>query len=552
MFRPVRLSIICLLVWPIIGGADTESDGDRLESLIASYVESMRQEGSADPIFTESVFEAQSESKSAMLQSLLQIAPGALTREQQIDRAFLVGVLKSDLRTAQAQKRWANDPAMYLPARQLGKLLDPESPDSLNDRATELVDLFATLPGSFAQARKALKAPPARYTNEAIFQARNSLEALEAQSEAFSATLANEGMATTITALQNHLSFLEDDLAPRSEGSWVFGEENYNFILSTRWHMDADADDILARGQRSFDATVVLAGEVSKNIDPDAHWTEVYERLKDNHASAPGLKQAYQQPMDDARQFIIEHQILTLPEGERVVTLDTPPAMRRSSPFGTFQAVSPFDEGLEGRLYLTPVEEWMDEEQTEARLRSHHLAWTPVIAVHEAYPGHHAHFLKVRENPRLLRRVAREPIFSEGWGLYTEELMFQWGFLHGDAVRLTQLRNRLWRAARVILDVSLHTGRMDFESAVDFLVEEVRFDRYAAELEVGMYIRRPTYVLGYLVGMQELTRLRADWIAKNGEPDPPSEFYDRLLTVGSIPPALARAELLEEPLPQTP
>ena len=127
--------------------------------------------------------------------------------------------------------------------------------------------------------------------------------------------------------------------------------------------------------------------------------------------------------------------------------------------------------------------------------------------------------------------------------------MYQWGFLHGDAVRLTQLRNRLWRAARVILDVSLHTGRMDFESAVDFLVEEVRFDRYAAELEVGMYIRRPTYVLGYLIGMQELERIYTDWVSLHGEPDPPSRFFDSLLTVGSIPPALARADLLDEPLP---
>ena len=167
-----------------------------------------------------------------------------------------------------------------------------------------------------------------------------------------------------------------------------------------------------------------------------------------------------------------------------------------------------------------------------------------MIAVHEAYPGHHAHALKTRENPRILRKIVHEPIFSEGWGLFTEELMFEQGFLQGDDVRLTQLRNRLWRAARVILDSSLHTGVMTFEEAVDFLVEKVRFERYAAELEVGMYIRRPTYVLGYLVGMQELMNIRDDYISLHGEPSPVSEFYDRLLSVGSIPPALAREEIL--------
>jgi uncharacterized protein (DUF885 family) len=96
----------------------------------------------------------------------------------------------------------------------------------------------------------------------------------------------------------------------------------------------------------------------------------------------------------------------------------------------------------------------------------------------------------------------------------------------------------------VILDVSLHTGQMSFDEAVEFLVEKVRFEPYAAELEVGMYIRNPTYVLGYLIGMQEIAAIRADYITLHGEARPPSEFYDRLLRIGSIPPALLREDLL--------
>lgn len=185
----------------------------------------------------------------------------------------------------------------------------------------------------------------------------------------------------------------------------------------------------------------------------------------------------------------------------------------------------------------------MSPEQRAERLRSHHRAWIPIIAVHEAYPGHHVHALKTNENPRILRRIVRESIFAEGWGLFTEQLMFELGFLQGDEVQLTQLRNRLWRAARVILDVSLHTGQMSLDEAVEFLVQKVRFERYAAELEVGMYPRRPTYVLGYLIGMQEIAALRDDYIEAFGEPQPPSELYDRLLRIGAIPPALVRVEL---------
>jgi uncharacterized protein (DUF885 family) len=140
----------------------------------------------------------------------------------------------------------------------------------------------------------------------------------------------------------------------------------------------------------------------------------------------------------------------------------------------------------------------------------------------------------------------RESIMSEGWGLYTEEMMFQQGFLQGDDVRLTQLRNRLWRAARVIMDASLHTGKMTYDEAVTFLADKVRFDRYAAGLDVDMYTVRPTYVLGYLIGMQEIEGIHKDYVAKYGEPSPPSEFYDRLLSVGSIPPALVRESLFAQ------
>jgi hypothetical protein len=61
---------------------------------------------------------------------------------------------------------------------------------------------------------------------------------------------------------------------------------------------------------------------------------------------------------------------------------------------------------------------------------------------------------------------------------------------------------------------------------------------------------RPTCVLGYLIGMQEIERLRDDWVVANGPPHPPAELYDAFLSAGGIPPALIRAELLGEEIPE--
>ena len=529
---------------------DTPVNVEQLDRLTGQYVNARRPgASSADRTeYSAAAFVREIEDQKHTLQQLMAIDPQGLRLEQDIDRRLLIGIVSSDINTAQKLRRWENDAALYVPGEQLGKLFEPEFAGTRTQRLEQLSVLLAALPGRLEQGRRNLKRPPKRFTDAAIFQSERSIKMLQ-DGRSSLAELSDEETANfdqAVVALQQYLVFLKDELLARSDGDWALGREAYDFILQNRWHMDTDADRILQRGLASFEETERLAQAVAERIQHGQHWTEVYETLKDDHPAAAEIKQAYQQQMDAAQVFVLEHSVLTLPEGERVITLDTPPAMRRSSPFGTFQTVSPFDGGLEGRLILTPIEQWMPPEQQAERLRSHHTAWIPVIAVHEAYPGHHAQALKVNENPNMLRRVIRESIFSEGWGLFTEELMFELGFLQGDDVRLTQLRNRLWRAARVILDVSLHTGRMDFDEAVAFLVEKVRFEPYAAELEVGIYIREPTYVLGYLIGMQEIESIRADFIAKYGEPEPPSEFYDPLLRIGSIPPALLREELLSQ------
>jgi uncharacterized protein (DUF885 family) len=522
-----------------------------LDALIQQYADVQLDDDKSWPKdLTADAFRRDIESNRQLLQQVRQVDAGELSLQEGIDRRLLIGLLESDIYSAEHRRMWEKDAAMYVPAGQIGRLLEPEAPESAAKRATAMLHILREIPGQIDIAKQNLRNPPRRFTEAAIFKTQGLIKSLETEAPALAeqapgpAAEFARALDTAVSGLKAFAEFLRNDLLPESDGSWAIGKEHYDYILQHRWFFELDADEILARGRQAFEETEALAQEVSERIEPGKHWSEVYEQLKDEHPPAVGIKEAYQRSIDAAKAFVVEHRIVTLPEGERVVTIDTPPAMRRSSPFGTFQSVDRLGTGLEGKLVLTPIEDWMTPEQQAQRLRSHHNAWIPIIAVHEAYPGHHVDALKTRENPRLLRKVVGESIFSEGWGLFTEELMFEQGFLQGDDVRLTQLRNRLWRAARVILDVSLHTGQMTVDEAVDFLVERVRFERYAAELEVGMYTVRPTYVLGYLIGMEEIMSIRADWIEAFGEPTPPSRFYDDLLRVGSIPPLLVRESLL--------
>ena len=447
------------------------------------------------------------------------------------------------------------DAELYLQYGSLATLIDQpgDAASTIRAVAARLRALTALL----AEARANLEAPPRRFTENGIYQAAQWRAFLENDVASFARRSGDAGTEVTaanteaIRALADFEQFLHRDVLPKSTGTFAIGRDHYNDILARRWYMKDDAAALLAKGQRVFAETDAELTALATRMTPGASWVEVYETLKDDHPPADRIKDEYQAQMEAAQAYLTAHDIVTLPPFERVTTIDTPPALRRSSPFGTFSSVGPLDTTLHGRLVLTPIESTLTPEQRKERLRSHHRAWIPIIAVHEAYPGHHVAALKANENPRLLRRVVKESIFSEGWGLYCEELMYEQGFLKGDDVRLTQLRNRLWRAARVIIDIGLHTGAMTFEEGVNLLVDKVRFERYAAELEVGMYTRRPTMVLGYLIGMMEIADMRAAYERKFGTPSSPKQFFDKLLRIGSLPPSLVRAELLGEPIADT-
>ncbi|MFN2447392.1 MAG: DUF885 domain-containing protein [Vicinamibacterales bacterium] len=546
--RLLPVIALALVVSAVPGAGTQPSASDSFETLVQQYIDQRRDSGNLARPAIETRLATQRE----LLREVRAIAPGALSPEQRIDHAAIVGQLEGSIFELDVLRPWEKDPELYLQYGSLAGLMDQPGDATAKGRAVAI--RLKALTALLADARANLRTPPRRFTENGIYQAGEWRTFLEKDVAAFAGRSGDASAEVTaatveaIRALSDYKEFLERDLLPRSTGSFAIGRDHYNFILAKRWYMKDDAATLLAKGQRAFAETEAQLSALAQKMKPGATWVEVYEALKDDHPPADRIKDEYQAQMEAAQAYLTAHDIVTLPTGERVTTIDTPPAMRRSSPFGTFSSVGPLDTTLHGRLVLTPIEPTLTPEQRKERLRSHHRAWIPIIAVHEAYPGHHVQALKANENPRMLRRVVKESIFGEGWGLYCEELMYEQGFLQGDDVRLTQLRNRLWRAARVIIDVGLHTGTMTFEEGVNLLVEKVRFERYAAELEVGMYTRRPTTVLGYLIGMMEIADMRAAWEKKFGKPATPKMFFDRLLRIGSLPPSLVRAELLGEPI----
>jgi uncharacterized protein (DUF885 family) len=142
-----------------------------------------------------------------------------------------------------------------------------------------------------------------------------------------------------------------------------------------------------------------------------------------------------------------------------------------------------------------------------------------------------------------LRALFTAPTMAEGWALYCEEMMHEQGFFADERVRLLQLRDQLWRACRVIVDVGLHTGKMSFNDAVSFLVRKAKLERGIAAAEVRRYCENPTQPMSYVVGKLLIHELREDYRADRGEAFSLRQFHDDLLSHGTIPIALVREEM---------
>lgn len=110
--------------------------------------------------------------------------------------------------------------------------------------------------------------------------------------------------------------------------------------------------------------------------------------------------------------------------------------------------------------------------------------------------------------------MLRTSYFVEGWALYAERMMLEQGFYPDEAAVLCHLGSRLFRAARVVVDTSLHAGDMTVSGAVRFLVDKVAMPETVAAAEVRRYCAWPTQAASYLTGAVQLQRLRDRWTAE--------------------------------------
>jgi uncharacterized protein (DUF885 family) len=343
--------------------------------------------------------------------------------------------------------------------------------------------------------------------------------------------------------MQVYADFLSESLLPKAAGEYAVGAERYSRLLREKELLADDVVSLRERGRREYERLATELQRLSQVIDGTDDWPRVLLDLNRDHPTTPdAMLQEYTEVTDRAREFLREHDLVTLPPGEECGVEPSPLFQRPVTAVASYNSPPPFSGSMRGHFFVPFPPDTASPEEVQQRLENNSFASIPTTAVHEAYPGHHWHLVTAKGNPSRVRRTFRTPYLTEGWGLYAEQVMREQGFFTDPRQEMSHVEATLFRAARIIVDTSLHIGDMHFDEAVEFMRTRANLPEPTARAEVTRYCAWPTQASAYLTGCLEILRIRARFFEEHR--GTLRDFHNTLASSGGMPIALTEEATL--------
>jgi uncharacterized protein (DUF885 family) len=418
--------------------------------------------------------------------------------------------------------------------------------DTPRNRARSATARMRLMPAFLEQGKRNLKKPVRLYAQLAIDSAR-SIDSLFKDSLAtITRELQPAEMAEHVKARDAALAALHayaDWLEGRLDGMVAFapmGEENYNYLLKHAYLLPIDAKQVAMLGESElarYRALESLLPDPSlANPDP--------ARSKSIPVDQEAFLKAYERRQEEMIAFLKTKELITLPSylGPFYIR-QLPEAFKPTSPGGFMNPPGLYDKDNSG-FYFIPT---YNPKSSNFYIRAAIEDPRPILG-HEGIPGHFLQISIANKLDREIRRQQNDGVFQEGWALYTEEMLMRTGLYPDNSPSQGQvLRLSRYRAARIGVDVNLHTGRWTFEQAVNYFMEAGGLDREAAEGEAAGAATSPSQKIHYMVGKWQIMRLLGRYRDHQGANFRLGKFHDELVKNGSLPLSVVEWILLDDP-----
>jgi uncharacterized protein (DUF885 family) len=418
--------------------------------------------------------------------------------------------------------------------------------DTPRNRALAATSRLKLMPALLEQGKRNLKRPVRLYAQLAIESARSvdSLfkDSLMTIARDLSPAEMNElvkARDAAIAAIHAYADWLEGRLA----GMVAFapmGEENYNYLLKHVYLLPLNASQVAMLGESElarYRALESLLPDPSlANPDPS--------RSKSIPADQEAFLKAYERRQEEMINFLKAKNLVTLPAylGPFYIR-QLPEAFKPTSPGGFMNPPGLYDKDASG-FYFIPT---YNPKSSNFYIRAAIEDPRPILG-HEGIPGHFLQISIANQLKDEIRRQQNDGVFQEGWALYTEEMLMRTGlYPENSAAQGQVLRLSRYRAARIGVDVNLHTGRWTFEQAVNYFMEAGGLDREAAEGEAAGAATSPSQKIHYMTGKWQIMRLLGRYRDRQGAQFRLGQFHDELIKNGSLPLSVVEWILLDDP-----
>ncbi|MBL0914994.1 MAG: DUF885 domain-containing protein [Sphingopyxis sp.] len=317
--------------------------------------------------------------------------------------------------------------------------------------------------------------------------------------------------------------------APTEDGVWRMpdGKAYYEALLANYTTTDMTAAQIHDLG---LSEVARIHGEmraIMNKVGFKGTLQQFFEHLRTSPQYYYTTREAYLAEVDKhvkAMEARLPAFFNTLPKAPLVVKAVE--AFREKSAGKAFYQ-SPSPDGSRPGTYYVNLYDLRDMSKTELE----------ALAYHEGVPGHHLQRAVQTELTGLppFRRFGGFTAYTEGWGLYSEELAKDMGFYTDPYSDFGRLGMELWRATRLVVDTGIHDKRWSREQAIKYLKDNTPNPQGDIEKGIERYVVYPGQATAYLIGKLKIMELRTRAQAALGPRFDFRAFHDVVLKSGPVP-----------------
>jgi len=492
-----------------------------------------------------------------------QIQPDSLPAESRADYHIIQNQLSLQLLDLEEIQSYLHNPTLYVEMTG-NALFTPLTLEyaPLPDRVRSIIARLQKLPLLLDQASTNLVSSPGIWTHVAAEENEGNIELVDKTIRA--AVPANQrsdydrAAQPALQALHKFQDYLQTSLAVRDEFDWRLGRDRYTRKFRYSLVTGSDPGDVLEAAARRLQEVrarmLALAlpmhhalfpghGDHQNLAGPEREnqvISEVLNHIADRHSTPASYVDDAKADLEEARRFVEQKHLVTLPPNSNLQVIPTPEFMRGIYAVGGFNPAPPLEPRLGAFYWITPIPAGWPATRVESKLREYNFYKLKLLTLHEAIPGHYVQFEYANEiqppTRRLLRALYGNTPYVEGWAEYATQAVLDAGFLdNSPEMRLTFAKEELRVIANAILDIRLQMLNMSDQEALELMEKQTFQEPEEATAKLQRAKLSSAQLPAYFVGWRGWIAVRDKYQKAKGTAFNLTEFHDSALKEGAVP-----------------